>query len=405
MTRTEKAKATAVAVTVPQAFRPHNALFMLIFALASAYAAWAMRIETAIKGIPVGFVEQVESKVLPDGTPMRTHYTGIEAVDSGLLFLVAAFIAGPLGWDEGVRLQQMHFLVQFFAIVAVWNVEACRARHSWKIVSYTGLFVLLYQTIAGAAIIPLYYLFHTLTSKSDAYFAQGRNVSLPNAKGLLLSVTLGYLVPTLALYIPGLSPSTAQLLTFLWQPSPGFVNLLMFVSSFIFSDTDTDTDTDAASKRVVKTPQDVKHLKRVYAVAGIVCAINHFMTMYVCATSSSNPRLGFAYVFLPNRATWMQSTTAGLHYIFQIDWWGCFLPTLLWCWIAVYDIHRVMGNAGAGAGAGASSIGTAQFVQWAVYIIVLAIVLGPGATLAVVWNWREDRLVMIESGVTKPKST
>lgn len=94
-----------------------------------------MRIETGIKGIPVNFVEQVEARTYPNGMPMRTHYTGIEVIDSSLLFLVAAFLAGPLAWDEGVRVQQLHFLVQFFAVIAVWNVEACRTRNSWKLIS------------------------------------------------------------------------------------------------------------------------------------------------------------------------------------------------------------------------------------------------------------------------------
>ncbi|KAI0911243.1 hypothetical protein F4823DRAFT_586459 [Ustulina deusta] len=367
--------------------RPYNALYVLIFAVASAVAAWLMRIETGMKGIPVNFVEQVEARTYPTGMPMRTRYTGIEAVDSALLFLVAAFVAGPLGWDHGVRLQQLHFLVQFFGVIAVWNIEACRQRHAWKLVSFTGLFVVFYQTIAGAAIIPLYYLAHIVISKSDAYYAGGRKVSLPHARGLLFSVGVGYLLPTLAMYVPGLSASTLQFLVFLWQPSPGFVNMFLFASSLLLS---------GGASRSAKSP-DVKHLKRVYAAAAVVCAVNHFVTLYVCATSS-DPQLSFSYVFLPNRETWMESTTAGLHYIFQVDWWGCFIPTLLWAWIAVYDVHRLL--------LGGASI--AQLVKWAVHIVGLTVALGPGGMLAVVWSWREDRLVMIESGVRgtiqKPKT-
>lgn len=120
---------------VPNTTRPYNALYVLIFAVASVSALWVMRIETVMLGIPVNFLENVEAKVYPNGVPMRTRYTGIPAIDEGLLFLVAAFAAGPLGWDEGIRLHQLHFLVQFFGVIAVWNVEACRKRHSWKIVS------------------------------------------------------------------------------------------------------------------------------------------------------------------------------------------------------------------------------------------------------------------------------
>ncbi|KAI0430703.1 hypothetical protein F5Y09DRAFT_222338 [Xylaria sp. FL1042] len=379
--------------------RPYNALYVLIFAVSAAVAAWLMRIETGIKGVPVNFVEQVEARTYPNGMPMRTHYTGIEAVDSGLLFLVAAFVAGPLGWDDGVRLQQLHFLVQFFGVIAVWNIEACRARHAWKIVSFTGLFVLFYQTIAGAAIIPLYYLAHVLLSASDAYYITGRKVSLPYARGLLFSIAIGYLLPTLAMYVPGLSTSTTQFLVFLWQPSPAFVNILLFASSLLLSNSSSSGGGSSSSSKSAKGSPDVQHLKRAYATAALICGLNNLATLYVCATSgTSNPQLSFSYVFLPQRASWMESTTSGLHYIFQIDWWGCFVPTLLWAWIAVSDVHRLL----------LGGAGVAQLLKWAVYIVGLTLVLGPGGMLAVVWSWREDRLVMIESGVRgtlqKPKT-
>ncbi|KAI0206720.1 hypothetical protein F4808DRAFT_4480 [Astrocystis sublimbata] len=385
MARTKKNTKKAA---VPKTTRPYNALFVTILAVAAAAALWWMRIETGMKGIPLNFVENVEARTYPNGMPMRTHYTGIEAIDNGLLFLVAAFIAGPLAWDEGVRLHQLHFLVQFFAVIAVWNVEACRARHSWKLVSFTGLFVLFYQTIAGAAIIPLYYIAFLLTSSSDAYYVGGRQVTPSYARSLLLSISVGYLLPTLAMYYPFFPPSVTQFLVFLWQPSPGFVNILLFTGSLCIS------AVSSSSAQAPKTA-DVKHLKRIYLVAGLVCAINHLVTLYVCATST-HPQLSFTYVFLPDRSTMEASTTAGLHYIFQIDWWGCFLPTLLWAWISVSDVYRLLlGGAGVG-----------PLIKWAVYIVGLTVALGPGSMLAVVWYWREEKLVALESGKrAKPKTT
>lgn len=247
---------------------------------------------------------------------------------------------------------------------------------------------LFYQTIGAAVIIPLYYLIHTLSTRPDTYYRAGRAVSLPYARGLLFSVIVGYLVPTLAMYIPGLSASTAQLLTFIWQPAPMFVNILLLLSSLLLSST---------APRGARNP-DIKHLKRVYSAAGIISAINHVVTLYVCSTST-NPQLSLSYVFLPNRNAWTQSTTAGLHYMFQIDWWFCFAPTLLWCWIAVYDVHRLLLG---------GKVSTSHLATWAVYIVVLTVALGPGGMLSVVWSWREDRLVMIESGVRgtirKPKT-
>ncbi|KAI1179281.1 hypothetical protein F4777DRAFT_506263 [Nemania sp. FL0916] len=377
---------------IPTTTRPYNALLVSVLAVASAAALWLMRIEPPMKGVPVDFVERVEARTYPDGTAMRTHYTGIKAVDEGVLFLIAAFAAGPLGWDNGVRLQQLHFIVQFAAVIVAWNVEACRARNSWKLISFTWFFALFYQTVGGAVIIPLYYVAHVLSSSSDAHHVSGRRVSLPHAKSLLLSVAIGYLIPSLAMYIPFLSASSREFLLFLWQPAPIFVNVLLFLFSEVFA---------TAEPRGVKNRNpDVPHLKRLYALTGVVCTVNQLVTLYVCATAGGigDPKLGFAYVFLPDRDLMARTTTAGLHYIFQIDWWGCFVPTLFWAWISVADCHRLLlGN----------SVSAAQLVKWALYILGLSLALGPGGMLAVVWSWREDRLVMIEAGVRgtveKPK--
>lgn len=222
---------------------------------------------------------------------------------------------------------------------------------------------------------------------------------LPYARGLLLSIGVGYLLPTLAMYVPGLDASTAQFLIFLWQPSPAFVNILLYISSLVFTSSSSSSSSPSSAS---SPPADVKHLKRVYLAAGVVCAVNHLATLYVCATSP-DPRLGLGYVFLPDRDLWARSTTAGLHYIFQVDEWGCFVPTLLWAWVAVWDVHRVLLG-----GRGAAAAAAAQLAKWALYIVGLSAVLGPGAMLAVVWSWREDRMLLIESGVRgslrKPKT-
>jgi hypothetical protein len=64
---------------------------------------------------------------------LRRHYTGIAGVDLGLQFLVVAFLPGVLNIDLGVKLQQAHFLISFFPIIAIICVEAGRARNKWSL--------------------------------------------------------------------------------------------------------------------------------------------------------------------------------------------------------------------------------------------------------------------------------
>jgi hypothetical protein len=96
---------------------------------------WFIRIEPALNDVPIRFQAVIETARLEDGTPLKTRYTGIPVVDSVLLLLVAAFSAGALGLDDGVRLQQIHFLVSFFSVVCIFNVEACRKRNAKSAIS------------------------------------------------------------------------------------------------------------------------------------------------------------------------------------------------------------------------------------------------------------------------------
>jgi hypothetical protein len=242
------------------------------------------------------------------------------------------------------------------------------------------LFSFIYQFVGAAVIAPLYYALYVFTSASDAYHFQGREVPLGYVRSLLPAMVLGYLVPTLAMYYaPWSDIKTVQYLTALWQPFPIFVGILLFIFSLLIP---------SSPRKANEKNGDVKHLKRVYLIAGLVSAAAHLSTLYICFTSS-DPRLSFSYVFLPIRGAWKESMAHGLHYIFQWDFWGAFAASLFWCWLVVYDALRLL--------IGKPSI--SQRVQMVLGIGLVTLVAGPGTTVVAAWNWREDRLVMIENGV------
>ncbi|KAI1408441.1 hypothetical protein F5Y13DRAFT_172453 [Hypoxylon sp. FL1857] len=389
MTRTNKPPRgpKAPAPVIPSSRRPLNALFLLAFLGLAALFAWLMRVETVLNDVPANFQSVVESAAFENGTPLESRYTGVKAIDEAVKFLVAAFLAGSAGWDVGVKAQQAYFLMNWFAVVCAWSVEASRRRNAGRLISFVALFSLLYQVIGGAIIAPLYYATYVFTSAGDAYYFQGREVPSGYARALLPSVVLGYLVPTVALYyVPWSDVKMVQYLTAFWQPSPIYVSALLLLFSFLVP---------SSSPSAVAKNGDVKYLKRVYLVAGLVSTVTHVSTLYFCLTSD-NPQLSLSYVFLPNRASWKDSMALGLHYIFQVDFWGAFGAALFWCWLATYDVLRILGKPGVG-----------DLVKTVLGLAFFTLVAGPGTTIALVCNWREDRLVMIESGIRgtwkKPK--
>ncbi|KAI1345056.1 hypothetical protein F5Y15DRAFT_16069 [Xylariaceae sp. FL0016] len=379
--------------TTPEPTRPLTSLYIALFALLSAAATWLMRIEPGLVDIPVDFLAQAEGGIFANGLALRKTYTGFSAVDTTLSFLVASFIAGPAEWDASVRLQQIQFLLNFFPIVCLWNAEACRERNKGRLISYTALFACFYQTVGGAIIIPLYYLASAASSRNDTHLTSGRAIDLACARMLIPACVLGYLLPTVLMYVPWSSFETRQFWTAFWQPCPVFVNAVLLLRTRISSLAISSSPEDN-SKRAKNA--DVKYLKLLYVIAAGVAATAHLGTLYLCLMSS-NSELSVSSIFVPQFAFRAESMTAGLHYIFQVDYLGIFLPSLLWGFLAVHDVLRVLLG---------EDLRSWQMLLIAVSTLIVGALVGPRAALALIWWWREEKLIRIEQGFNgelKPK--
>jgi hypothetical protein len=194
---------------------------------------------------------------------------------------------------------------------------------------------------------------------------------LARAKALLPALILGYLVPTIAMYLPWSDINTTMSYTALWQPSPVFINLLMLVLPFLFAASKTGGPESAKA--------DVKYLQRIYLVSGTVSAIVHVATMLACLLSN-DPHVSLRYIFVPNMDRAQSSMAAGVHHIFQVDFILCFASSLAWALLAFLDLKRE-GK-------------TTTCLAWAITIVTaLSIFAGPSAALAITWYWREALMV------------
>ena len=240
------------------------------------------------------------------------------------------------------------------------------------------MFSFLYQNIGGAIIIPLWWMFLHHASAETSYFSSGRVVPLPYARVILPATVLLFVIPSIALFVPGSSLVTLQNLLAFWQLTPVFVNIpLWFASPFVSS---------APAATASKTRNaDLPHLRFLYAVVFFISVAVHWFTIYGISTST-NPELSFSSVFLPDASKWKTTLDWGLMWIFQWDWIiiavaAHFLPA----WIAVYDVQRLLQG-------GATSV---QLMQGAGTIAALTLLGGPAAALAAVWGWREEKLAVI----------
>lgn len=395
--------------------RPYHGLLVGLHLVAASVFCYKLHIEPRLSGVPVGFDKVVATARFPNGMPLKTAYLGLPVIDSLLTQLVVAFVAGPAGWDTNSRLQQIYFLYNFAIILAVHVVESRRTANASRLTTWIALWALLYQTLGGALIVPLWFALDLLTSNdADRLFAARRQVPLPYAQFILPATIAGYLLPTALLFVPwGWSHEVNQIITALWQPGPLFVSLFLMLLANAAMTLSVTTSAGGPTSHAgfpnarhggpprenvpggdISPPDDVFYLKTYYFMVGALCFVVHAYVLYQIQTNGyadladSSGAITFASVFLPSRDLWKSSLAAGLHHGFQWDAIGIFSTTLTWSCVKTWDIQRATA-----AASPKGAVSGKALARSATLITLANIIMGPGATLMAIWYWRENRLV------------
>lgn len=235
-----------------------------------------------------------------------------------------------------------------------------------------GVVALVYQTTGSAIWMPIYYIAHTWVFAGDesGYFGQGRHIRASEANALLPALIMGYLVPTVAMYFPWSDWEATQIAIAVWQAAPFWPNLLVRVFSL--------GRTQSARDR--KEESDIAPLHRVYFLAGAVCFAVHVGFLYACLTSN-DPRVSFASVLLPDETAYRHDAAQGLLWIFQWDFFGCFLSTLVWAWVGVARAQRAAGE----------KVTLSGILTSGLAIAAASLLTGPGTAIAAAWYWMENK--------------
>jgi len=232
---------------------------------------------------------------------------------------------------------------------------------------------------------PLYYVAFTWISDSEPYWwPLNREVPDYYAKSLLPAITIGYVVPTVLMFIPWKDPNTIQIFEALWQPSPMFVPLLTVIFSIIYKlrkPKGVQHESPSASEEF----QDLPELKRIYLVTGLLGVALHVYTLSKILTSS-DPSFTLKSVFWPDFRAEPKMLGEGIRSLFMADFWAFYLASYVWLCSAVWDMKRV----------GRTTVDVAKA---SAAILLASFVIGPGATMSAVWYWRE--VIMAKTGFSK----
>ena len=217
---------------------------------------------------------------------------------------------------------------------------------------------------------PLWFICYLWTTSRPGYWEKPHTMSAAKAQGLFIAYWIGYVIPTVAIYLPGLTADTRQVLVAVWQPAPLYVNLLWELFARFLPSTDIERPKEEFS-------DPTYWIKCLHSSAIFTSMIFHWIMVFNCIFSS-NQEVTFLNVLIPQGRDQYKMGEA-LLFIFQVDFWIIIVAGLLWAYISVGDLFELsMTNIDAATG------GLLMF-----FIMNL---LGPGAAISLVCIWREDRL-------------
>ncbi|KAH6722760.1 FAD-binding domain-containing protein [Leptodontidium sp. MPI-SDFR-AT-0119] len=347
--------------------------FYLLVAGLVHYGMWVWSAHYGL-GNHLGTIVKTGTFSYDPNFPLKRKYFGIKFVDDYLVFLAAVFIPGLKSWERNFGTLQMYFLGMLIQPITVWSVEAYRKRNSLTPVSLIAIWLLLVQSAGVGIYMPIYYAIYTYISEPESYWwPLNREVPLQFAQTLIWAVMIGYVFPTILMFIPWKNPSVVQDFEALWQISPMLVPLLCSSLGYFYS----RRQNLASVPRKAKEPfPDVPHLKKLYIVTG---ALGLPLHVYCIAKILSSSNISLASVFWPDFSPQPKTLGEGLSALFLADFWGFEIATYVWLCMAVWDVKR-MGRT------------TVDMGKACAFIALSSLIIGPGATMSIVWYWRESAL-------------
>ncbi|KAL2276287.1 hypothetical protein FJTKL_01048 [Diaporthe vaccinii] len=155
----------------------------------------------------------------------RVWFSGAPALNEFTNFLVSAFSLQVGVPDIGPKI---HIASQLTSYILIWIIESYRAGNKGSLITLPIIPLCLMQLQGIFRMEPLYVIFAVFEGFD---LSPGRFVRPAVAKSLIPALVLGYIIPTILMILPTSNVHILQTYTALWQPTPAFVAVLVSVFS------------------------------------------------------------------------------------------------------------------------------------------------------------------------------
>lgn len=304
-------------------------------------------------------------------TPLPTRFYPVEWLNGLLAPLIVFFSPVLAGFTDSLSTQAFLLLADYGIVIAIWLIESARRANIFTPSQVPFLFTLASQFVGVGVISPLYYLLHYIYAPIDVFKASDMRLTrVAYTRTILPALLAAYYLP---LYASFLWPSFAGRVywNFLWQLFPLWITLLAsYVLFYFFADT-TKHD------RLHNVRRDLPVIRTTMAVLAI-----HSAAVWLYAWYQS----GFVAETMMNTILPPLHSPQGAKDL--VTFTGEFLRfdsaflvgnTFFWMGLLFWDIKH----------AGMLELG---WVWILVYALVAAVTVGPGATAALGFLWREEIL-------------
>lgn len=311
------------------------------------------------------------------GEAAKTTYTGVTSIDNILSVLVWAFSEHVAGPDPSKRIQCLYFLINLIPLIYIWIIEGYRNGNIKSLVSIPSIFTI-YQLLGIGKVAPVYFLLSVYTTSRSVYVRPtGRPVPSHVAKVLLPALCLGYVIPTALMFLPHEDSTTQQNAIAFWQPSPLYVSLLVWAGSKALNVLRATQPLDLE----IFENKDFSYLQSGYAFCFFATAITH-ICMFLYIGLSRSISISQSLFSLPSFGG------DGISGFWKYDMLLCFSSVAVWLFYTIFELRRL------------GYITTSTAFKAAGSTIASGVLVGPGATYAAVWAWRESVIASYTKAAT-----
>ncbi|KAF6803052.1 FAD binding domain-containing protein [Colletotrichum sojae] len=305
------------------------------------------------------------------GGELRKHFTGIPQLDEILSTASWSSAQSISGSDPNAILQYVYLLTNMVPVLYIWTVEGYRNGNHLALPSLPALFAAASALFGIGKVAPIYYLVSLHSTRNTVYTRPtGRPIPSTVARTLLAALCIGYVIPTALMFLPYGDEAVQQAAIAFWVPSPLYVSLLALLFSTVLQRIAPVKTLDWE----IFENRDLPSLQTGYAFSFCVAAVVHTCALLY---GSLSPAISLwrAFFDVPSFAAADLKIDMGAFMKYDLLLLGA--AVAFWCLYSAYDLRRL------------GYVSTRAAVCASTAVLAGQVVVGPGATYAGLWAWRE----------------